>query len=281
MLFWPYDGDSGPLEVSRSELEIDGRAGTDCVVRIGDRGGTHWEMLVFLRDGGGWRFAHCVAVPGQSLLAPTARVECAPDGRHWLVIRACLGADGNAISYALFGDTWLSVSPSGVRIALAATIKGYDLRLGRPGSAEACWELDSQPCRLAPSPNGLILEYPLVLRAGAVSGQRVSGIPPPLTAGAELFTRRFTARFRWDPSRRVFETIPGASPWERAPIMEALLNGPDGFVTAAVEDLMVIARRGTADQRAWLALYLTQCATSPARDSLLEALDESKTGAGP
>ncbi len=275
MLTWPYDGESGPLQVRRFDLELDGQPGVDCVVHIEDAHHVHGEMLFFLRRGDTWSCAGLVDVGNQTVRSPEPRSETAPDGRAWLVVRECSGSSGAGTSYQLVQDTWLSVDEYGVRLALQTSVEGH--RKGRRplGALPVEWELSSAAPKISITGSGLELEYTATIHATAAwpDGWPGSLAQMPLDPAAELFTREVVMRFRWDPVQGSLTPQPGIDPWiGQSGVSDALLGGPDEFLHAAAADLEPVARRPSAAQREWLDMYLNQCSPTPERERLLKLL---------
>jgi hypothetical protein len=59
-LMWPYAGESGPFQVIRHDMELDGRAGIDCALQISDPYLTHTQLLLFTCEFDRWTFAGTV-----------------------------------------------------------------------------------------------------------------------------------------------------------------------------------------------------------------------------
>src|SRR5690606_7289341 len=104
MFLQPYDGEAGPLHVDRIDLDLDGRGGTDALIRIRDAHGIYWCLIPFLHDGARWHFTDTVCTTRDP---PQPRVEVTADGRRWLVVRA--GGLNHEGSFGAWVDAWLEL----------------------------------------------------------------------------------------------------------------------------------------------------------------------------
>lgn len=265
----PYDGEAGPLQVLRFDLNLDGRDGEDAVVRIGDADGVHWTMVILLRDGDRWTFVDTLHT---SRDPPLPRVEETANGRRWLVIKA--GGPYTSAESGDWHDAWFELAPGVLRGVLDTGNAGFICLRGTsandrfvnatldsnltildkpdwPGAFEydlhAVWTLD--PARLASTPTA-------------------TPPPPPIA----LFEERHRIRFRWDRRKRAFVVDPEHSTWTVDDTYAVIHDTPDEFLASRIDHLLPLARSDDPWVQSWLQELLDACADSPEKARLEQAM---------
>jgi hypothetical protein len=268
MLTWPYDGESGPFQVRAFELGADCRA-----IRIGDQGGAHWEMLVLRRRENRWLCAGLIEVGNQMPRPPEPRSVQAPDGRTWLVIRACGGSGGPG--YAVFYDTWITLD-DGLKRSMSQFVEGHHMGAGAVGGD---WEVTSDAPTLINESAGLILRYPLRVHIPTppTMGPPRSGETP---SAGDLLIHSLTLTYQWNGCMFIRE--PQTHPWAGASgVEEVLLAGPQELLAVAGPDLVRIAKDASESQKAALRAAITPSSPFEQQDELLRLLRASEAEHSP
>ncbi len=273
---WTFDVDGGPITVRRYDLEIDGRPGEDCILRLRAERGFGHQLLVYLRRGDEYRYLGYFDV-GQLLIGePTPRTVKTPDGRTWIVVRTELGTGGSDGTYALHGQTWLTIRNGRIEAGLVDTPTDGHARNPKGGSRHypVEWTLSSSPPRVFTDAGGVMIECELTCRfdAGWKDAWDQLGGASEAQRGGELLTRRETIRYRWDRKQRKFLPDPGGTlpNWQA---MYAMWWDADGFLNGNVDRLVEMARTTEPGRRAWLRLFLSDCAPSEQRGAVEAALN--------
>lgn len=276
LLTWTFDVDGGPITVRRYDLEIDGRPGEDCILRLRAERGVGHQMLLYLRRGDEYRYFGYFEVSQLIFGEPTPRSVKTPDGRTWIVVRTELGTGGSDGTYAFHGETWQTIRRGRLEAGLVDTPTDGHIRNPRGGGQHYAveWDLSSAPPRVFTDAGDVMIEYELTCRfdagwkdawdqlQGASEAQR----------GGELLTRRETIRYRWNRKQRTFLPDPGGTlpNWQA---MYAMWRDADGFLNGNVDRLVEMARTAEPGRRAWLRLFLSDCAPSEQRGAVEEALN--------
>lgn len=93
--------------------------------------------------------------------------------------------------------------------------------------------------------------------------------------GGELFARTDTLRYRWEPDQFAFRPYPAAQP----PYIQsqfAMVGSPDTFLNAHLAKFLELAQTAEPGRRAWLRLFLSDCAPSEQRGAVEEALNAAE-----
>lgn len=276
---WTVDGESGPIAVQRFDLEIDGRPGLDCVLRLSPETGFGQQMIVFLRRGAAWLYIGYFDIIQMitGLSEPTTMTD--PSGRIWLRTRTELGT-GITGTYALCGESWLTVRGDRLEIGLIDTVTdGYARNTDRwPTQSTIQWSFTSSEPRCFEEGGELLVEYELecAFESGWSAAWDTADSAAIATRDQPLFTRVDTIRYRWDRSARRFVPAAGgtAATWQA---LFTLWNAPDALLEANRDEFIQIARGEDRGKRSWLRLFLTSCAPSESRDAVQAALDEADT----
>lgn len=273
---WTFDIDGGLTTVRRFDLELDGQPGEDCILRLRSEQGFGHQMLLYLRRGDEYRYFGYFDV-GQLLIGePTPRTVKTPDGRTWIVVRTELGTGGSDGTYALHGETWLTIRRGRLETALVDTPTDGHVRNPMSGKCHYAveWVLSTSAPRLFTDAGDVMIEYELTCRFDAGwkdAWDQLGGASEAQRAG-ELLTRRETIHYRWDRKQRKFLPDPGGTlpNWQS---MYAMWYDSDGFLDANVDRLVEMARTAEPGRRAWLRLFLSDCAPSEQRGAVEAALN--------
>jgi hypothetical protein len=253
LLLWPYNDESGPYVVERFDLELDGLPGVDCAIRVGDQWSTHCEFLVFTSDGPAWRFRGAIDAGNNQTGPPTARAECTPSGKPFLVI-----SQTNGYAYQRV-ESWFRISRGPVEECLArvAGISAHDVR-PYPTSGPVIAEIESRSSLLDTDGGGVTAEIHVHARFRAARHPFWSKDSGPVVEQAGvLFERQGVIRYRLG-SGGTFQPDP-ASPWTEKDFDELRDDQRERILHRYNADLTQLARAGTEPQRAWLRLFLEMC----------------------
>jgi len=273
---WAFDLDGGPITVRRFDLEIDGQPGEDCILRLRSERGFGHQMLIYLRRGEGWRYFGYFDVTQMLFGEPTPTSVITPDGRTWIVVRTELGTGGSDGSYAFHGQTWLTIRRGRLDAGLVDTPTEGHNRNPKGGKQYHAveWSLASAPPRVFTDASDVMLEYELTCRfdAGWKDAWDQLGGATDAQRGGELFTRVDTIRYRLGAKEQVFLPDPGGTlpHWQA---LYAMWYDSDGFLNGNVDRLVEMARTAEPGRRAWLRLFLSDCAPSEQRGAVEEALN--------
>ncbi|MFG0286355.1 MAG: hypothetical protein ACF8R7_18225 [Phycisphaerales bacterium JB039] len=272
----PYDGEAGPLQVSRFDLDLDGRAGMDAVVRVGDQHGLYWQFSLFRRDGSAWRFIDVVGTASNSYDAPIPRIERAADNRRWLVV-ACGGRNGQG-DYGHWQDAWLRITPRGVHGALDTGPGQGGFIAMRSVSADNRFVDASHDSTLTildadQWPAAFEYEFRAQYR---LDPARLSSPPdaPAPPAPIVLFEDSGRIRFRWSGAASALVIDPAHSTWTVDDTYAVAWDEPDAFLERHFEKLRELAGSEDPWIRAWLEELLGACSESAEKAELAGLLGE-------
>jgi hypothetical protein len=278
-LTWAMDGESGPIAMDRFDLELDGRPGTDSIIRLSPTIGNGQQMIVFVRRGTGWRYIGYFDIIQMTtgLSEPTTITD--PTGRIWIRVRTELGI-GITGTYALCGESWLTLRGDRLEIGLVdAATDGYVRNTEKwPGQACIQWTLASSEPRFFTENGNTMVKYELSchFETGWNKAWDTVEAAAHATRNQGLFTSNDTIRYRWNESARRFVPDAGgtAVSWQA---LFALWNAPDALLDAGLDQFLDVARSADSGKRAWLRLFLSDCAPSESRAAVEAAVDETES----
>lgn len=240
------------------EIHLDGDGRPDRLLTISrPRAPGDWNVLAFLAEGSGWRFAGRASFRGL-LVPPELRAVRAGDGRRWLVIRRRSVGAGRRGAVL---DSWYRAAAGGLEMVAVADIGGIramgplvcTLQSGEPGVEM----LDGRP----------VARYDTIATARLIfSGMTADGPPAAYSIWVESAPARFA--LEGEP----LEPADAGSPrW--------VLEGDIHELIAASAQRVVEGSRVLSDEElAYLGAYLRALPDTPEIDAAISRLEAGGLG---
>ncbi len=269
---WPYSGESGPYDVHRYDLELDGKPGLDCVIRIGDPQDTHCEFLVYLSRDTAWKFAGFIEAGNNIVGPPAARTESTPSGRSLLVITQTMG------NQYYQTETWFEVSGSSIRQCFTHynNVVQHEPKT-HPLAIPVYVDMTSTPKLFDADDGGVFVEFHVQARFAGAWHETWPDRPDTVAAkdagllfertGAIRYRSKAHGAFRWD----------SASDWTEDEFNGVVFDDREEFLHHYAKQLAQVARAGTDAQKLWLRLYLHGCNDSADRQQVESQLPPADT----
>lgn len=259
-----YDFNKGSgkkkVEAEKTEVDLDGVSGLDCIISLSVNQGQYWQFLIFINNGDSFNYAGSVDFPiKQNGGKPAYRIVQADNNYRWLVVQA---KTGSGTGFSRNDEFWYRIDGGKLKQDLSYILKLVSAQ--RP-EIDLATQFEGQVIKSGYVDNNFTIEVKY----------RIKYVINPIENDLVPIEKQY--QYIWNPSQKCFtehtETKEARKPNEEE---ELFNNLPDLFLQNNYTKLINIASQGNEEKKKWIVKLLDNCSPGHEKEHILELVNNSQ-----